>query len=92
MNLILHLKRQYFDEIKSGAKTEEYRLVTAYWAKRLENRNYDRVILFCGYPKRGDADRMISFPWRGYQKKVILHPFFSGGKLPTKVYAIKLEK
>lgn len=40
---ILHLpvKKIYFDQIKSGKKLDEYRLVTEYWKKRLEGRDYD---------------------------------------------------
>ncbi|WP_256715418.1 hypothetical protein [Salmonella enterica] len=42
---ILHLpvKKIYFDQIKSGEKPDEYRLVTDYWIKRLEGREYDEV-------------------------------------------------
>ncbi|EAQ5647929.1 ASCH domain-containing protein, partial [Salmonella enterica] len=50
---ILHLpvKKIYFDQIKSGEKPDEYRLVTDYWIKRLEGREYDEVHVKCGYPK-----------------------------------------
>jgi hypothetical protein len=52
---ILHLpvKKIYFDQIKSGKKLDEYRLVTEYWKKRLEGRDYDEVHVKCGYPKTG---------------------------------------
>ena len=33
--LILHLKREWFDLIKSGEKKEEYREQSTYWIKRL---------------------------------------------------------
>ena len=33
--LQLALKAEYFDAIRAGAKTEEYRLDNAYWQKRL---------------------------------------------------------
>ena len=89
-NLTLHLKKEYFDQIAAGTKTEEYRLVTPYWAKRLEFRAYDNVVLLFGYPKNGDKSREIVRPWRGVFKSVIVHPFFSGGKLPTEVYVIRL--
>ncbi|WP_455657249.1 hypothetical protein [Photorhabdus khanii] len=50
---ILHLpvKKIYFDQIKSGEKSDEYRLVTEYWKKRLEGRDYDEVYVKCGYPR-----------------------------------------
>ena len=40
--LTLPLKAEYFDAIRDGSKLEEYRLVTPFWAKRLEGRTYDR--------------------------------------------------
>ena len=41
--LHLHLKAKYFNEIKSGIKTEEYRLFNSYWCKRLDFRTFDGV-------------------------------------------------
>lgn len=35
MNLQLSLKKQWFEMTKSGIKTEDYREITPYWAKRL---------------------------------------------------------
>lgn len=35
--LTLHLKREWFDQIKSGEKKEEYRVQSTYWIKRLTN-------------------------------------------------------
>ena len=49
--LHLPLKAVYFDQIRDGAKREEFRLVTPYWRKRLEGRTYDRIVLTLGYPK-----------------------------------------
>ena len=34
--LYLPLKREYFEAIRDGTKTEEFRLCTPHWAKRLE--------------------------------------------------------
>ena len=89
MDLILPLKGIYFDQIKTGEKTEEYRLVTPFWSKRLEGRNYDNVILTRGYPKRTDSERRLVLPWQGYTRKTITHPFF--GDKPVDVYAIKVK-
>ena len=33
--LTFNLKREWFDKIKSGEKTHEYRVVKPYWEKRL---------------------------------------------------------
>ena len=33
--LTFNLKKEWFDKIKSGEKTHEYRLATDYWRKRI---------------------------------------------------------
>lgn len=86
--LTLPLKGEYFDAIKSGEKTEEFRLVTPYWTKRLKGRSYAAVTLTLGYPGRGDAERRLTLPWRGYTVKTITHPHF--GDDPVEVFAIKV--
>ncbi|MFG6535675.1 ASCH domain-containing protein [Sulfitobacter sp. 1A16787] len=87
--LHLPLKGVYFDQIKSGAKLEEYRLCTPYWAKRLEGRSYDQIALTRGYPAKGDTSRRMSRPWRGVRKTTITHPHF--GPDPVTVYAIRVN-
>lgn len=87
-DLVLHLKREYFDQVASGAKVEEYRLVNPYWSKRLEGRRYKFVVLLCGYPPRGDYKRRIVRSWKGYVRKTITHKEF--GDSPVEVYAISL--
>lgn len=51
---ILHLNvnGEYFDDVKSGTKGEEYRLFNDYWCKRLEGREYDEIHYKKGYPKK----------------------------------------
>ncbi|MFT5716010.1 MAG: hypothetical protein ACI9T7_000183 [Oleiphilaceae bacterium] len=90
MNLQLALKSEYFDAIKSGEKTEEYRLCTPYWEKRLVNRDYEQIILTKGYPKRNDESRRMYFQYYRYEIKTITHPHF--GSEPVKVFAIKVGK
>ena len=89
---ILHLpvKKIYFDQIKSGKKLDEYRLVTEYWKKRLEGRDYDEVHVKCGYPKTGDMSRVEVRPWRGFSNIVITHPHF--GPAPVEVFAIHVNE
>lgn len=89
-NLVLNLKREYFEQIKLGIKTEEYRLCTPYWQKRLENKNYDKVIIKLGYPKNSEIEKILEFKYLGYEIKTIKHKHF--GSDPVKVYAIKLKK
>ena len=84
--LTLPLKREYFEQIRDRTKTEEYRLVTPYWAKRIRWRDYDAIVLTLGYPPAGDAARRIVRAWRGVEIKTITHPHF--GPDPMAVYAI----
>ena len=84
--LYLPLKGEYFDQIKSGEKREEYRLATPYWARRLEGRSYADIVLTKGYPPKADMDRRLQRPWRGFRKTTITHPHF--GPEPVEVYAI----
>lgn len=87
-DLILPLKREYFEAIRDGTKTEEYRLCTPYWKKRLASQfdGYERIVLTLGYPARDDHSRRLMRPWRGYTIKTITHPHF--GPEPVQVYAI----
>lgn len=86
--LTLPLKALYFDQIKAGTKTEEYRLVTPYWRKRLEGRTYDRIELTCGYPARDDHNRRFVLPCQGVRITTLTHPHF--GPDPVTVFAINV--
>lgn len=59
--LYLSLKKEWFDMIKSGIKTEEYREVKEYWKKRLFSHKYDFVEFMLGYPKSNDLEKRIRF-------------------------------
>lgn len=85
-DLRLNLKGMYFDQIKSGEKLFEYRLVNDYWKKRLVGKRYDRVIFLRGYPKAGDEDKTIVRPYAGYEIQTLTHPHF--GKEEVTVFAI----
>ena len=47
--LRLHLKKKYWEQIKAGTKTLEYRLANDYWRKRLVGRSAVVLILFLGF-------------------------------------------
>jgi len=72
MNLTLPLKKEYFDAIKQGVKTLEYRSKTEFWGKRIEGKDFDKVVLTCGYPSKDDTSRRIERPWKGY--RIVSHP------------------
>jgi hypothetical protein len=90
--LVLHVKKEYFDQIKSGEKTEEYRIVKPYWWKRLHGVPYDHLVIMWGYPKFSEmcADNCLDFPYRGYNILSIKHHEF--GSNPVLVFAITLQK
>lgn len=87
--LYLPLKAEYFDSIKAGVKTEEYRRCTMYWKKRLEGRQYDEIVLTKGYPSKTAHERRLRLPWRGCTVKTIQHPHF--GPTIVEVYAIDVR-
>ena len=70
--LKLVLKKEWYDMIDSGVKTEEYRELTDYWETRLwefDNctddswpREYDEVTFYLGYAKNRPS---MTFKWLG---------------------------
>ncbi len=64
--LTFNLKKEWFEKIKSGEKTHEYREYSLYWANRISNaifRNNEKFPIPCcfklGYPPRDDKDRIL---------------------------------
>jgi ABC-type metal ion transport system substrate-binding protein len=83
--LFIVIKGFYFDQIKAGSKKEEYRLVTEYWKKRIEGRQYSHIIFQRGYRKDSPKMKVV---YNGYQKKNLKHEFF--GDKGVYVYALQL--
>jgi hypothetical protein len=84
------MKGEYFDQIKAGTKTEEYRLCTPYWCRRLVGRTFDQIELSRGYAARnGTLENFLTLPWRGHKFKTITHPHF--GPKPVVVFAINVS-
>lgn len=88
-DLYLPVRGIYFDAMQRGDKTEEYRLVTPWWEKRLVGREYARIILTRGYPRKDDCSRRLIVPWRGYTIRTLTHPHF--GDTPVDVFAIRVD-
>lgn len=99
MTLHLHVRSEYFAQIKAGTKREEYRLHNAYWVRRLfevvdpttgevQMRKYDSIVIYNAY-KPGPENR-IAFPWRGWRLTCIHHPHFGAGD--AVVFAIHLDR
>lgn len=86
--LTLNLKKEYFEQIKSGEKKFEYRLKKDFWTKRLVGKEYSKIVIKLGYPRCEDTHKIMEFPWRGFIEQEITHKEF--GMNPVKVYAIIL--
>lgn len=91
-DLVLAVKEKWFKQIKSGTKTEEYRLYHDYWIKRLLGKTFDRVVITWGYPKKTDQERRLYFKWVGHPIKNIKYHDAFGNKPKTKVFAIDLTR
>lgn len=87
--LYLAVKKCWFDEMKAGTKTEEYREMTPHWIKRLSGKNFKTVVITLGYPPKNNLERRLVFPWHGYDVKSIQHPHFGNRRIM--VFAIKLD-
>lgn len=88
--LFLPMKAEYFDQIVTGEKPEEYREVTPYWAARLDGPSFRYIEISKGYPPRGDAIRRSRREWRGVVRKTVTHPHF--GSVPVEVFAIDVSQ
>jgi len=84
------LKRKWFEEIKAGTKTEEYREKTQRRAAQLAKLVPGDVIEFSlGYPKKDDKERRIQKRFLSVESRTIEHEEFGGESL--EVFAILFE-
>lgn len=67
MMLVFNLKKEWFNKIKLGEKTHEYRLANDYWSKRLTGQ-WKKYMLkstgipccfACGYPNKNDKEKRL---------------------------------
>lgn len=77
--LVLHVKKIWFDKIKSGKKKIEYRKYNDYWRTRLLNKKYSSILILCGYPKKNGLgqypeNKALAFNWDGYRVNDMTHP------------------
>ena len=61
--LTFNLKKEWFEKIKSGEKTHEYRLYNPYWITRISNAllksKEPQCCFACGYPQANDTEKRI---------------------------------
>lgn len=85
-DLFLILKSEYFNEIKNGNKTSEYRSFSQYWLNRLTSKNWEYVTFQLGYAKNAPRLRKKII---GIEIVTIEHKFF--GSHPVDVFEIKID-
>lgn len=85
--LFLPVERQYFHQIKSREKPQEYRVRSDHWVKRIEGKAFDFVEITDGYPTVNDRTRRIKRRWVGVVKvDSLVHEHFKN--VPTDVFVI----
>ena len=57
--VVFNMKKEWFEKIRSGEKTHEYRLATPYWESRLFRADVAEFRL--GYPGKSEHAKMIGF-------------------------------
>jgi hypothetical protein len=84
-NLHLVLTNHWFDEVISGRKKYEYRMITPNWVKRLSNRKYNTITFSRGYT----SEKAI-FVCGEIIVTTIKHDFF--GTDPVPVFQIEIKE
>jgi hypothetical protein len=87
LELVLHLEKEYFEQIAEGKLTETYRLRTRYWERRLIGQSYQNVRLLCGDPRRGEKPREIVRKFKGWRPVII-----NFGSEPVRAFAIEVSE
>jgi len=86
--LTLPVNAEYFHQIKDRSKPEEFRLDNDFWNKRITGKEFKKVCITLGYPKKDDVDKRVVREWKGYVKKEITHKHFDNK--PEMVFAIDM--
>jgi hypothetical protein len=84
-NLHLVVTNYWYDEIISGRKRFEYRMITPSWVNRLSGRNYKTITFSRGYTK----EKAI-FACGEIVTKTIKHEFFGNEVVP--VFEIEIKQ
>lgn len=85
--LTFNLKKEWFEKIKSGEKTHEYRELTEYWQHRLQLAisrakvpSFSNLCCFkLGYPPKNDKSRVL------YAKIIAIRTLKSGINTDLKI-------
>lgn len=82
--LHIHVKEEYWKQVRDKQKNKEYRLIKPYWIKKLKQ-DYNLIYYYLGY-----TSKKLIFKYDGFVKTVIKHKEF--GDKPVNVFAIDLTK
>jgi len=81
--VVFHIEKVYYDLIKEGFKTSEYREFTTFWAMRILNPPRKKAWFISGYPKnnipRLEADIIGLYT----------HPGYGQGQIEIKIANVK---
>ena len=90
--LTFNLKKEWFEKIKIGEKTHEYRRVNDYWTKRIDNAflKGERFCWFAlGYPSKFDDSKWLKAYIRNV--KMLENGINTDLKTNNPVYDIEFE-
>ncbi len=82
--LHLHVRKEYWEQVKNNQKNKEYRIIKPYWIKMLK-KDYDLIYYYLGY-----TSKKLIFEYNGFVRTTIKHKEF--GDKPVNVFAIDLTK
>jgi len=58
--ITFNLSKNWYNQIKEGNKTHEYREAKEFWAKRFTRLRVNSIVRFAlGYPKDKDSDKIL---------------------------------
>lgn len=86
-DLFLTIKKEYFNSILSGEKTEEIRIASTYFENRLLSKKYDTITLQNGYNKNSPR---LAAEFLDLDLREINHEFFESK--PALCFVIKIGK
>lgn len=97
--LTFNLKKEWFEKIKSGEKTHEYREKTNYWFRRLFLYWYktkynepfgckETICFACGYPKKADKEKRL---YAKVKSVTITYGKYTDLKIDNSVFDIEFE-
>lgn len=93
--LTFNLKKEWFEKIKSGEKTHEYREVKDYWWKRIWRKDkfgrlnrQDDIEFVCGYATKNDKSKRLKAVLKNIS---IVNGLDTDLKIDKPVYDIKFE-